>query len=346
MSGNLMRYSGLITKTRAMDGNLLSEEQLRQLTELATVNEAVGYLKETRSYGPVCQGHEGSWHRGQAEAVIINSLYQDFEKLYRFADAGQRLAFQYVFFRYETDILKKCLKNLFQEQWEEQDVYVDPFFYKHARFPIDTLRRAANLQEFEQALTGTVYENVFGQLHHGGRDEYADFAMELDIFYYTSVYKSIKRMKQSPLKQILLNIYGTQIDWLNIMWIYRSRRFYSQTQAELAALLIPFTYRLKKSELHSLTEASDLKEMNRILTETGYFKGREAFVQMEDEISYKTIIGNMYRRMSRKYPVSIAPVLRYIYEKEQEIERLTTIVEGIRYQIPPRDIKDMILITV
>jgi V/A-type H+-transporting ATPase subunit C len=53
----------------------------------------------------------------------------------------------------------------------------------------------------------------------------------------------------------------------------------------------------------------------------------------------------MYHRISRKYPASMAPVLKYIYEKEQEIERVTMIIEGIRYQVPPKEIKDMVLIT-
>ena len=51
-----------------------------------------------------------------------------------------------------------------------------------------------------------------------------------------------------------------------------------------------------------------------------------------------------YDRLCRKYPYSIAPVLKYLEEKEIEIDRLTTILEGVRYQIPAREIREMILI--
>ena len=67
---------------------------------------------------------------------------------------------------------------------------------------------------------------------------------------------------------------------------------------------------------------------------------------MEDEISYRKVIEDTYARVTRKYPVSMAPVMKYIHEKEMEIGRLTTIIEGIRYQVAPRDIKDFILITI
>lgn len=345
MPGKLMRYSGLITKTRAMSGNLLTKDELRQLTEFVTVNDAINYLKSMGGYNSVYQGRDGDWHRGQAEAASIKSLYQDFEKLYRFADANQRLAFEYVFFRYETDILKQCLKCLFRQKKEEVEIYTDEFFEKHICFSIDNLRKATSIQEVEQMLAGTVYEEVFLQMQDSERLAYVDYAMKLDCFYYKSVFDAIKRMKESELKKILLEIYGTQIDWLNIMWIYRSKRFYQQSLKEIYAMIIPAFYRVRKEEFDKLIAASDLTEMNRILSETSYLKGKDAFVKMEYEISYRKIIEAMYQRVSRKYAVSIAPVLKYIYEKEQEIKRLTTIIEGIRYQLPARDIKDLVMIT-
>lgn len=346
MSGNLMQYSGLLTKTRAMEGCLLSKDELQQMTELATVNEAINFLKNTRAYGIIFQGRDEVWHRGQAEAVIVNSLYQDFEKLYRFADAKQRQSFIYILFRYEINILKLCLKQLFQTNKQGNDVFIDDFFYKHVRFSMDKVEKASTLQEFEQSLQGTIYEKAFMQMHKSNGMSYVDYAMGLDIYFYTSVFKSIKRMKRSELKEILLEIYGTQIDWLNIMWIYRSKRFYGQTQAELVAATIPYVYRLKKEELKALLNASELSELNKILENTGYFKGKDAYVQMEDEISYHKIMDSMYKRVCRKHGVSIAPVLGYLYRKEQEIGRLTTILEGIRYQLPAGEIKDLILITV
>ncbi len=340
-----MRYSGLITKTRAMSGHLLPAEAIRQLTELGTVGEVINYLKGTEGYGSVFGGQEDGWHRGQAEAVIINSLYQDFEKLYRFSDAKQRLAFQYVFFRYETDVLKQLLKTIFTGLKQRKELYVDPFFYRHARFPVEQVKKATSLAEFEQALAGTPYEKVFFKLQHFEHAGYGDYATELETYYYTQVYKDIGRMGSGTLKEILKCIYGTQIDWLNLMWIYRSRRYYNQTRAELFALLIPFRYRIRKEELDGMLDAPGLPELNRILEQTAYFKGREAFVKMEDEISYQQVVEAMYRRVSQKYPMSMAPVLRYLFLKEQEMERLTTIIEGIRYQIPPKEIQDYILIT-
>lgn len=344
MAGNQMSYSGLVTKTRAMSGVLLTSSEITNLMELTSVDETIGFLKGTRGYGAVFQERE-EWHRGQAEAVIVNSLYRDLKKLYQFADARQRQAFQYVFFRYETDVLKRFLKGVFGRH-QEEELHISPFFYQHARYSIEDIKKASTLTEFEQALAGSPYEKVFLKTHMSERQGYADFAMELDIFYYVRVYKDIQKMRSGQLKEILKAVYGTQIDWLNLMWIYRSKRFYSQTPAELFASLIPCYYRLKKEEVLSLIAAPGLPELNQILMNTYYFKGKEAFVKMEDAISFRGVMDAVYRRVSQKYPMSPAPVLRYLFQKEQEIERLITIIEGIRYQIPAKEMKDLILITI
>ena len=41
---------------------------------------------------------------------------------------------------------------------------------------------------------------------------------------------------------------------------------------------------------------------------------------------------------------SVKKGTKYLEEKEKEIDRLTTILEGVRYQIPAREIREMILI--
>jgi V/A-type H+-transporting ATPase subunit C len=39
----------------------------------------------------------------------------------------------------------------------------------------------------------------------------------------------------------------------------------------------------------------------------------------------------------RKYPNSMAPVDYYLYLKEMEIDKLTTVLECIRYKLEPTD---------
>ena len=47
---------------------------------------------------------------------------------------------------------------------------------------------------------------------------------------------------------------------LNLQWIYRSKKYYHMTPADIYALLIPVHYRLSRREISALVEAGDEEE--------------------------------------------------------------------------------------
>lgn len=273
MAGELLQYSGLITKIKAMEGRLLTREEYEHILEFQTVHETIGYLREQQSYGKIYGGHDEIQHRGQVEALIYNSIREDYESIYRFCNPLQRSAL-----------------GLYEKQVQ--------------------------------------YENGVPQL---------------DISYFTQVWKRIRAFRSFKMKLILREVFGTQIDWLNIMWMYRAKRFFGQSQAEIYDMLIPVHYKLKKSEIERMAEAQKMEEFLEIVQSTLYFKGKDALIQLQDEVSYHQVMQRMYRSLCRKYPASLAPVFAYLYHKEQEIQKLTTTLEGIRYQVPEQDIRSLIL---
>lgn len=174
--------------------------------------------------------------------------------------------------------------------------------------------------------------------------QFEEMPSQADASYFARAWKEIGELPDKQMKKILREIFGTQIDWLNILWIYRARHFFHQEPEAAGEMIIPVSYKLKKEECQRLLEVGQMEEFQQILENTVYYKGKDALVKLQDEISYHYVMGKMYRRICRKYPFSIAPVLFYFYEKEQEIQHLTTALEGIRYQLPREDIREMILL--
>mgnify|MGYP000482516196 CR=1 FL=1 len=43
--GNLLSYSGISTKIRAMQSKLINEEQIREILELSSIPQVTAYLK-------------------------------------------------------------------------------------------------------------------------------------------------------------------------------------------------------------------------------------------------------------------------------------------------------------
>ena len=50
--GNVMAYSGIVTKVHGMQAKLLSEEELEEVAFKKTVPEVIEYLKERPAYEP------------------------------------------------------------------------------------------------------------------------------------------------------------------------------------------------------------------------------------------------------------------------------------------------------
>lgn len=79
--GDLMKYSAIATKIRAMESRLLKKEDYRRLAEMASVPQAVAYLKKIPAYSALFGSRdENQLHRGEIEKLLIGTLYFDFQK--------------------------------------------------------------------------------------------------------------------------------------------------------------------------------------------------------------------------------------------------------------------------
>lgn len=342
MSNGLLEYSGLVTKTKAMSGRLLEEEDYARLSEYETVDAFISFLREAEAYRPIFSSHEEIAHRGQVEAVIRNSLYGDYKKLYQFAHGEQRAGLELIFFRYEVNVLKTCLEYAMTGTHYELG-YLKLIFDGHACYDAGMAAQAESFQELLQAVAGTDYERFLYRMSENGQMTYADYAFGLDVYYYKNAWKRRQKIRDKKVKQMMGILLGTEIDWQNIMWIYRSKRFYKMKPTDIYVNVIPISYRLKKSQLRQMIEAETVEGFKECLSETAYFKDKEAIVKLGDEITSRRIMERTYARVCRKYPMSLAPVLKFLYDKEHEIDLLTSILEGIRYQLPAREIKELVL---
>ena len=81
--GNLLAYSALTTKIKAMHSKLLTNEQYEELAHFTTVADAFAYLQKLPYYEELFADIDPSTiHRGQIEWLLNFSTYSDFSKIY------------------------------------------------------------------------------------------------------------------------------------------------------------------------------------------------------------------------------------------------------------------------
>lgn len=344
MSGKLLSYSGITTKSKAMESKLIKGDDYRKLSEMTSVSEFVLYFKSHEAYQPFFATlNESTVHRGQIEMVLKYSLYDSFAKLFRFANKKQREILNLVFFHYEVVMLKSCLQKLFCPEIKLNMGVYREIFKEHSSLRLVELENARNLEEFTSILNGTEYYPLFVRMLNSSHKSLFDLEMQLDVYYYKALWKRKNKVLKGKEQETLTRAIGTRIDVANIMMIYRSKKYYAVEPADILAVIIPISYKLKQQELMNMINAGSISEFVNVLQTSNYRIEKENLSQDDMERAYFDAIFLAYQYSKIKYPVSIAPILNYLYLKELEIDNLTTVVECIRYGLDSDNILKLII---
>ncbi len=311
--GGLSEYSGLTTKVRAMKGRLIKPEEYKKMVKLQSVDEFIAYLKTLGNYEEFLSSDE-QLHRGEFEKRILNVLLKDIKRLYKFANQKQRKFLNIYITKYEIMMLKKDVREM------------EP-------------------KELLQKVSGTPYYQVLSKVYSYGQVSAYDYELALDLFFFKRIWDQRKKHFKGKELRIVMETFGTEADVLNIMWIYRAKKYYNMTPSEIYNMTIPVYYKLRKPQVLKLAGCEDLKEFRQVLEGTFYKKYIQKYDEMNNDMEklYKEEMKKMSDRLYKDEPYSMAVLNSYLREKNAEMEKLIVILESIRYKRSPEDIEKCII---
>ena len=147
--GNLLSYSGISAKIRAMQSKLTTEEQFQEILQLSSVPQVITYLKHTKEYEEAWASlDENTLHRGQIEKLLKASVFNNFSRIYQFSNPEQRKFLDLYSKRYEIRVLKEIMTDLFDHR-NTDPVDVTPyrdFFRKHSNMDLDRLIACTSME--------------------------------------------------------------------------------------------------------------------------------------------------------------------------------------------------------
>ena len=337
--GGLLKYSGIVTKIRAMQSHLLTDKNFEEIANLSSVTEAVTYLKNTPGYEEILRDADiNTLHRGDVEKLLAQSLYNDYSRLYSFSSLEVRQFLKLYMKRYEVDLINYCSRIVFNHYQEPFDLnYKKPFFDKYSQISIDSLMTARSMDGLVEALHDTEYYKPLKKLSENGNPSLFDYDLALDLYYFSSIWNERKKVLKKKDLEMFTKSSGSKIDLLNLQWIYRAKKYYTLSSADIYSMLIPIQYHLKNEELKRLVEAAGVDEFMAAAQKTYYAK-RYTFDNAHTiEHLYKDCLNRLYQSERRKFPYSLSAVNTYLFLKEEEIQKLTTTLECIRYGLTPKE---------
>ena len=110
---------------------------------------------------------------------------------------------------------------------------------RFTEIPLDKLSEAQTVPEILEVLKDTHYYRVLQKLEKSEQVSLFDFEMTLDLYYFSIIWKQKDKLLKGRDLDLLTRSLGSKIDLLNMMWIYRAKKYYQLTEASIYALLIP-----------------------------------------------------------------------------------------------------------
>lgn len=340
--GNLLAYSGIVTKVRAMEAKLLKKEQFDEIIAMQSVPEVVAYLIQHTAYKETLENLEPSLiHRGNIEKILVMSLYEDYTKIYRFCTLDQRKFLKLYLKRFEVELINYCLRIVINHYQEPFDLnYKKRFFDRYSNLSIEKLIHARTTDQLIEKLKGTEYYETMKKLRDSGKATLFDYDLALNLYYFVSMWRERKKILKRKELEIFTRDYGTQINMLNIQWIYRSKKYFHLSPPDIYALLIPIQYKISTALIKEMVEASTLEEFQNAVQKTSYAKHYDFEQNLTVEKLYADYLYYLYTTDRRRNPYSIASINTYLFMKEEEIKKLTTVMECVRYGVSPDEIME------
>ncbi|MCC8161338.1 MAG: V-type ATPase subunit [Oscillospiraceae bacterium] len=340
-----VEYSAVAAKLKAMHSKFLTYEDYEELLAKKSVNDICGYLKTTAGYGEVLSGvNERDAHRGAMEVLLDSELVNEYVRLYNFMDHSKRSLMELWFMRYEVEFLKRAIRHIYTHE-ENSDDEIDrgkfnAFFETHTKINREVMMNAKSLSDCIEACKDTPFAKTLQRAENLDADFFS-MGMMLDWRYYSAIWRAIGKNLNGDKEKLFKKLIGSEIDMLNLMWIYRGKKYFKFPNEIIFTYILPIRYRISEEVMRQLVNAESIEKftdtVNRSTIYGALFEGCGEGRFPEE--NYRYIYNKLSKSIFVNHSESMVAVYTYLNLKETELKNITTIIEGIRYSINTESIR-------
>jgi V/A-type H+-transporting ATPase subunit C len=338
----------LTVKLKAMHAKRLRAGNYKELLHKQSVSEIAAYLKQQPVYAETLRDiNENSVHRGQLENVIRRQLYTDYKKMLIYIGDDDSQFYDFFIRRIEIDGILGCVRSLLTGSGTGDYLWKPEYLAKHASFDINDLAKVKDFDGLLALLTKTPYYEILKKFDPKA-DERLDVISienEFSSYFYSNIFRIISRSFSGDDLDDIRGSFGVEIDLTNITEIIRLKKYYNMKSQTISPLQLPYYYLIKKPEIARMIEAPDSEAAMGVLMQTAY--GRYFSKSKFDYIEgYAQQIKYSYNKKLLSFTLSSpVAVVAYLQLKRLEISNVISIIEGVRYGLPPSEISKVIIST-
>ena len=342
----LTRYSAVNTKIRVMEKEFLKREDYLNMLKKKSVADAARYLKENISYGKLLgEIHPDTVSRRDLEDILKRNMIKNVDKLIHYFRDDYKDLIRSLYIKYEVEDLKVLARSIFNGKEPETIEKPLSFLGKYSRVNPKRLFKSRTIRELIYSLEGSEFFEFLIPLVDGRRENLFRFEMALDMGYF-NIIQSRKLKISGEDREMLKKWEGMIADLYNIQWIYRGKKFYHLSPEELLNYTINFGDKLTFADRKDMCYTKNLEELYRMTINSVYgflFKKEEISRDIYMERRINRFMYYKLRALTRKFPMSIIQTIGYVWLLEFEIRDIISIIESIRYDLPPEEARKFLV---
>ncbi|MCH5183977.1 MAG: V-type ATPase subunit [Oscillospiraceae bacterium] len=340
MSGNAS-YA-ILTRVRAQYGARLRESDYLEMAACKSVPEAAAFLRERTAYGPFLAWGDSVPTRGLLEYQLRKALLERSVALCSFGTAAAADLRDYVLLRNSVNELINFLRFLAAGQPERYVLSSLLLPQTVSKFSLQGLSQVKSREDLIECLRGTYFEKILTPVLStgGGVDlPLAEAILDRSVYEYTENLFS-SHGEAEALKEILL----LKAELGDAELLYRAKTYYGMSPALLRAMLSGFRLHLSGGELEEMLNAPSGEDVLRIFLAGRY--GKEVQKKDLDTVGNWSdrFLPDLLRKRIHFSAVPSVVLFAYLNWLELEVKNLIYVIEGVRYRLPPEQIRALLLL--
>ncbi len=341
-----MSVMAMVPKAKKMCAQRLTLEEYRALMRRRSVLEVVIMLQNHPYFTQTLSGlAQTNPHREQIEQALSRDLFYKYEQLMRYCLNKNDVSHYFVVRSEINEILHKL--RLISVGYPDRYISQMPgFLVSRTKINLMQMAQANNMQDMLKIFCKTKYADAIRKImpKQGENLDYLKCENVFETFYYKyAISKIDEKMNKTDAKQTK-ELFCTMAEIYNIDLIIRAKAFYKKelNSEKIQQLLLPIYGTLTKSKLFKLAKANDINELITL-----YNQSKAANFYGSMPLNYSDIIGvKPYKTLRKKalklihFSINAQTVLAALLcLADIEKSNLITVVEGVRYNLPPEKIE-------
>lgn len=257
----MSRNPALETKVKAMKSQLLSDHDYNELIEAESVDEIVTYLKEKTPYGTYLQDLKSlNISRTDVEGVLNNRVIEQARKILFFLNGNEREFIRLIIKRITLSSLLILVRSLARKEDIGSITARLALSKRYKSKKAQELIKAGNWDSFKEALRNSIYYRSLETYNTLTPQNVFQIEKTLERSYYDLLFKKLRKLDKNE-NQKLIKVLRTEIDLLNLIWIYRAKKFYSFSSDQILSYIYIGGLKIRDEELQTLSQTSNYEDL-------------------------------------------------------------------------------------